>query len=136
MGVAVACIAISGGEEMAWYLVTARAHTGRLRELEKRLESGEIGEMKPFGEALTFSLVNARIRPDYRAQWEEEDYCVPPLAEERNAVLDRYFTDIEVEPVPFQSGWEQIEHHPRLFPEISVKIGKPRYWVNNENSSD
>jgi hypothetical protein len=29
--------------------------------------------------------------------WSEEDYCSPPLAMEREAVLDRYFTDIKVE---------------------------------------
>ncbi len=121
---------------MAWYLVTARAHPGRLHELEMRLQSGEIGKMKPFGEALAFSLANARIRPDYRVQWEEEDYCVPPLAQERDAVLDRYFSDIEVDAVPFRYGWEQVEHYPRLFPEILERAGKLRYRVDNEDGSD
>lgn len=121
---------------MAWYLVTARTRAGRLHELEKRLEGGEIAGLKPFGEALAFGLGNARIRPDYRAQWEEEDYCVPPLAQERDAVLDHYFSDIEVETVPYRGGWERVEHYPRLFPDISVKISKPQHWVNNEDNSD
>ena len=54
--------------------------------------------MRPFGHALQYSLENARIdneNPDY-ALWVEEDYCSPPLAMERESVLDHYFNDIAV----------------------------------------
>jgi hypothetical protein len=49
------------------------------------------------------------------AIWEEEDYCVPPLAQERGAVLDTYFQDLNVEPVDQNKGWERINSLPRLW---------------------
>jgi hypothetical protein len=49
------------------------------------------------------------------AVWEEEDYCSPPLAQEREAVLDAYFDQIEVEEVDEGQGWERIESLPSLF---------------------
>ena len=67
--------------------------------LQKDLSSGKISRMRPFGHALQHSLENARIddneNPDY-AMWVEEDYCSPPLAMERESVLDQYFNDIEM----------------------------------------
>ncbi|HWS96240.1 MAG TPA: hypothetical protein VN620_07175 [Candidatus Methylomirabilis sp.] len=56
----------------------------------------------------------ARIQPDGVATWEEEDYCSPPLAEERAAVLDKYFDEISVERVDAGEGWKRIEALPRL----------------------
>jgi hypothetical protein len=53
------------------------------------------------------------------AVWEEEDYCRPPLAQEREAMLDTYFRDLRVEPVQEGDGWEKIEDLPRLFPEFT-----------------
>lgn len=50
--------------------------------------------------------------------WEEEDYCQPPLAEERAAVLDRYFDDLSVEPVVEGTGWALIDVLPAMFPEL------------------
>jgi len=47
--------------------------------------------------------------------WEEEDYCRPPLAQEREAVLDRYFDQISVEAVAEGTGWALIEPFPALF---------------------
>jgi hypothetical protein len=46
--------------------------------------------MRPFGQALQYSLENARIDTENRdyALWIEEDYCSPPLAMEREGVLD------------------------------------------------
>ena len=48
------------------------------------------------------------------ATWEEEDYCSPPLAEERAAVLDNYFDQISVERVDAGEGWKRIEALPKL----------------------
>ncbi|MGG6459831.1 MAG: hypothetical protein ACM3JQ_00230 [Candidatus Eiseniibacteriota bacterium] len=46
---------------------------------------------------------------DGKMVWVEEDYCSPPLAMEREAVLDRYFTEINVEKIPDeQVGWNKI----------------------------
>jgi len=96
---------------MAYYLVKAQYHKNLLDELRTRLDSGEINKMRPFGRALQYSLDHARLDPQGEdwAVWEEEDYCVPPLAQERAAVLDTYFTGLEVKPVEEGAGWAEIE---------------------------
>lgn len=99
---------------MAYYLVRALAK-GDLDTLRAQLDSGEIEAMRPFGTALFYSLRNARIEPDGWIVWEEEDYCRPPLAMEREAVLDTYFTDLSVERVDEGEGWQQIEALPPLW---------------------
>jgi hypothetical protein len=102
---------------MAYYLVKAKPHEEKLDELRAWLDSGEIARMRPFGQSLSYSLENSRRAPDGWAVWEEEDYCRPPLAMERAAVLDEYFTHLSVEPVEPGAGWEQIESLPRLWEE-------------------
>jgi hypothetical protein len=101
---------------MAEYLVHAVPLTERLPDLARRLRAGEFRPLRPFGRALTESLERARVAPDGRAAWEEEDYCSPPLAEERAAVLDHYFRELEVERVAAGEGWRRIAGLPRLFP--------------------
>ena len=101
---------------MAYWLVRARPKEERLAELRRELERGGYVKLRPFGRTLTASLRRARRHEDGLAVWEEEDYCVPPLKEERAAVLDRFFDDIEVKAVAEGEGWERIESLPRLFP--------------------
>jgi hypothetical protein len=103
---------------MAHYLVRARPRAARLKELEGRLRAEAFVGLEPFGRALTKGLRNARIEPA-GAIWEEEDYCSPPLAEERAAVLDAYFDGLSVEPVAEGRGWQQIASLPPLFPELA-----------------
>jgi hypothetical protein len=102
---------------MAYYLVKAQYHKELLPELRRRLDSGEINQMRPFGQALQYSLDRARLDPqrDGWAVWEEEDYCRPPLAQERAAVLDTYFTGLRVELVNEGKGWERIKSLPLLW---------------------
>ena len=102
---------------MAYYLVKAKYHKDLLKELRTRLDSGEIHRMRPFGTALHFSLAHARLDPQGEGWtvWEEEDYCSPPLAQERAAVLDTYFTSLSVEKVSQGQGWERIESLPKLW---------------------
>src|ERR671927_943207 len=97
---------------MAEYLVHAVPLADRLPELARRLRAGEFRQMRPFGRALTEALEGARVAPDGRAVWEEEDYCSPPLAQERAAVLDTYFADLSVERVQHGEGWKRIEQLP------------------------
>ncbi|HET7284768.1 MAG TPA: hypothetical protein VFI70_08790 [Nitrososphaeraceae archaeon] len=53
--------------------------------------------------------------PDY-ALWVEEDYCSPPLAMERESVLDQYFNDIAVLHVESEEeGWNRIKDKPSLW---------------------
>lgn len=109
---------------MAHYLVSARPDKERMEELRKRLKSGEIALMEPFGESLHYSLENARMRDDAVATWEEEDYCRPPLAQERAAVLDDYFSQLEVKRVDEGDGWKKIEELPEMFSTLLHKGGK------------
>jgi hypothetical protein len=104
---------------MAHYLVTATPREELLAELSERLERDEFVTLRPFGRALTASLRRARRLPNGKAMWEEEDYCRPPLAQEREAVLDRYFDQISVESVVEGTGWALIEAFPAMFPELA-----------------
>ncbi len=75
--------------------------------------------MEPFGEALTYSLENAKYIPDNDlAVWEEEDYCHPPLKMERKEVLSNYFKDIEWRELDKNDGWREIDEHPGLWESI------------------
>lgn len=103
---------------MAFYLVSALPKQGLMEELSERLGRDEFIGLSPFGPTLSRSLKGARLRRDGVAVWEEEDYCRPPLAEERAAVLDHYFQDLRVEPVSEGGGWKKVAALPRLFPEF------------------
>jgi hypothetical protein len=103
---------------MAHYLVSARPLVDRMNHLEARLTEQAFLKLQPFGPALTASLEAARRLPDGTAVWEEEDYCRPPLAQERAAVLDQYFEGLAVEQVERGSGWERIAKLPPLFPTL------------------
>jgi hypothetical protein len=103
---------------MAHYLVTAKPKFDRLRDLLANLRKNAYASMPPFGRTLTYSLQNARLREDGYATWEEEDYCSPPLAQERAAALDEFFDELDVTSVQEGTGWKKIETLPRLFPEL------------------
>ncbi len=104
---------------MAYYLVSAVPRPDRMDELQTRLAAEEFVSLQPFGPALSGSLRNARHRADGVAIWEEEDYCSPPLAEERAAVLDHYFDQLDVERVKRGEGWKRITELPPLFPALA-----------------
>jgi hypothetical protein len=104
---------------MSYYLVSAVPRRDRLGELHDRLEREEFRPLRPFGNVLSDSLRNARLGPDGGAVWEEEDYCRPPLAQERAAVLDDYFDRLRVEKVEHQEGWRRIATLPPLFPDLA-----------------
>ena len=106
---------------MTFYLVRAKPKKELLENLHKELNSGKISRMRPFGHALQYSLENARIDTenlDY-ASWIEEDYCSPPLAMERESVLDQYFDNIAVKRVELEEeeeeAWNAINNKPRLW---------------------
>jgi hypothetical protein len=103
---------------MTFYLVRAKPRRELLRSLHEELSSGKISRMRPFGQALQYSLENARVdtKDSDFALWIEEDYCSPPLAMERENVLDRYFNDITVERVESEEeAWNMINNKPRLW---------------------
>jgi hypothetical protein len=48
--------------------------------------------------------------------WVKEDYCSPPLAMEREIVLDRYFDDLTVDRIRSEDeGWNKIQDKPLLW---------------------
>jgi hypothetical protein len=103
---------------MTFYLVRAKPRKKLLEKLYEELRSGKISRMRPFGKALQYSLENARIDTEDNdlALWIEEDYCSPPLAMEREGVLERYFNDITVERIESEEeGWNRINDKPRLW---------------------
>ena len=101
---------------MALYLVRAKPKK-ELSDLRKEIDSGKISKLRPFGKTLQNSLDNARIDDkDGYALWVEEDYCSPPLAMERESVLDRYFNDITVERLESEEeGWSRISVCPQIW---------------------
>lgn len=108
---------------MAYRFVRADPIRDRLPELRDRLD-GEIAEMEPFGRAMTEALGNARFDPDAgEAVWVEEDYCAPPLAMEREEVLDDYFDPIRVveDDVDEAAGWRRIEDLPSLWDQVPTE---------------
>ena len=101
---------------MTLYIVRAKPKND-LSGLQKELELGNISKLRPFGGTLHHSLQNARFDSvTGYTMWVEEDYCSPPLAMERESVLDRYFEDITVERVSSQKdGWKSLDHMPMLW---------------------
>ena len=108
---------------MAHYLVRAQPKPGRLPRLSELVGQDAFIHLRPFGRALTNSLSRARLDKDETAVWEEEDYCLPPLAQERAAVLDEYFDQIEVERADPGEGWRRIAGLPALLP--GAQAGRP-----------
>ncbi len=105
-------------EAMAYCLVRAKP------VLERELREESFRGLQPFDPALTRSLRNARFGDGPGcALWEEEDYCRPFLRQEREAVLDRYFTDLSVEGVTEGEEWERIRELGRLFPALADPPG-------------
>lgn len=110
---------------MAKRFVRARPDRDRLPDLRKRLDSGEIEPMEPFGRAMTRALEKARFDPTSgEAVWIEEDYCSPPLAMERAEVLDDHFTNITIveEDVDEAAGWQQIDDLPGLWEQVLDEV--------------
>ena len=105
---------------MAYYLVVAKPNPDRLSVLLRNLQQKAYFTMRPFGTSLTYSLEHARLRDDGYAVW-EEDYCTPPLAQERAAALDEFFDELGVTVVERGEGWARIEELPRLFPQLSTQ---------------
>ena len=101
---------------MAFYIVRAKPKND-LSGLRKELNSGEIVRLRPFGKTLQYGLDNAKMDPkDGYALWIEEDYCTPPLAMERESVLDRYFENITVQLISSEKeGLDRITKNPGLW---------------------
>lgn len=103
---------------MSFYFVRAEVKKDKLDELTVKLMNEEFKDLQPFGRALNFSLKNAKILEDNILAWEEEDYCSPPLAQEKKAVLNKYFDNIKIELVLKGEGWKKINHLRGMFTSV------------------
>ena len=101
---------------MAYYLVEGKVNPKTEEDLKHKIEKQTFSSLKPFGKALSFGLENARTGRSGVWLWEEEDYCNPPLKQEREAVFDRYFEAVKTEKVAEGEGWKKIKNLPRVFP--------------------
>src|SRR5689334_11474778 len=95
---------------MAHYLVTAKPKS----DLDGRTSGQSAKERILINAAFRqgthlFAPKRATSRGSY-ATWEEEDYCSPPLAEERAVALDKFFEDLSVASVRAGAGWQEINH--------------------------
>ena len=103
---------------MAYYLVRANLSEQNVPVLRTKLAQEQFLGLRPFGRGLTKGLLGMRRLADGRVAWEEEDYCTPPLRMEREAVLDAYFSDLQVERVEEGEGWVQLSELPLVFADL------------------
>ena len=108
---------------MAHYLIFAKPNMKLIDELYEKLIRNEITQIKPLGRAMNHSLRLSRIIDENMIVWEEEDYCNPPLAQEREYVLDKYFEILKIEKVKEKEGWNKIASK---FPFWLVCFGLPK----------
>jgi hypothetical protein len=100
---------------MKSYLVRASPKPGKLAKLRRKLALGDIAIMRGFGEALDFGLKNARRSAEGEILWEQRSGSEPPLSQEKRAILNEFFREIEAEEVAEGRGWEKIRHLPPLW---------------------
>ncbi len=81
------------------YAVSGHLIDDKRAEFHRRLTDGTIAAQRPDGAEIVASMRRARVGEDGTVRWTELCYCSPPLRHERETVLDRYFIDINTEPV-------------------------------------
>lgn len=100
---------------MTFYEVRAKPKNN-ISDLRYDIDHGMIHTLIPFGKSLQQSLENAKVDNNNNAIWIEEDSNDPPLASEREAVLDRYFSDIQIVAIRSEEdGWNKIKNNQSLW---------------------
>jgi hypothetical protein len=80
------------------YRIRAKPISSKLKTFNLALRDGTIQRQTPDGQEIVASMKRAIIDGD-EVQWYERCFCNPPLAHERSTVYDRYFIDMQIEPV-------------------------------------
>ena len=96
-----------------FYDVKARLRKEMATELRRALLDDTIRDQKPDGQEIADSMQRAVVTADGAVAWSEMCYCKPPLAHERQTVLDRYFDAISIRPVEgyqHQRGRRLVEY--------------------------
>ncbi len=86
------------------YSVRAKLVAEKSGEFYRKLTDGTIERQRPDGSEIVSSMERARIADDGSVRWTETCFCPTPLKHERATVLDRYFSNIETEPVDAHIG--------------------------------
>ncbi len=88
------------------YKVNARFKEGSAAEFQRKLLDGTIADQKPDGQEIVDSMNRAVVKESGEIEWSELCYCNPPLAHERQTVLDNHFDDISTEAIESYQEYE------------------------------
>ncbi len=80
------------------YRVKARPIVAEMSSFWAILNDGTVDAQEPDGSEIVASMKRAVMKGG-RVEWHETCYCSPPLRHERSTVYDRFFADIEIEPL-------------------------------------
>jgi hypothetical protein len=80
------------------YRVKARPIVAEMSRFWAILNDGTVDAQEPDGSEIVASMKRA-VMNGGRVEWHETCYCSPPLRHERSTVYDRFFEDIEIEPL-------------------------------------
>jgi hypothetical protein len=81
------------------YKVRAQLRPGTEAALLHKLTDGSVAAQHPDGAEIVAAMERAVITGDGHVEWSETCYCSPPLAHERETVLDHHFDDISTEEI-------------------------------------
>ncbi len=88
------------------YKVKARFKEESAGEFHSKLLDGTIASQEPDGPEMVDSMNRAVVKESGEIEWSEQCYCKPPLAHERQTVLDDYFDDISTEVIEAYQEYE------------------------------
>ena len=88
------------------YEVTARFIEATASDFLRKLLDGTISNQKPAGRELVASMNRAVVTDTGEIKWSEVCHCSPPLAHERETVLDHHFTGINTDEI---EGYQDYE---------------------------
>ena len=80
------------------YIVRARPISAEMPTFWAMLNNRTIQAQEPDGSEIVASMKRA-VMTEGRVEWHETCYCSPPLHHERSTIYDRFFEDIEIEPL-------------------------------------
>ena len=81
------------------YQVRARLRPGAEAALLAKLTDGSVAGQRPDGAEIVAAMERAVLTGDGQVEWSETCYCSPPLAHERETVLDHHFDGISTEEI-------------------------------------
>lgn len=81
------------------YKVSGILVSDKAKALYQKLTYGTIARQMPDGGEIDAAMRSAIITDDGRVQWSMGCFCAVPLEHERQTVFDKFFTDLEIEPI-------------------------------------